>query len=106
MTSEIVIKPSSSKKGQGSRKKMKLSNPRSRRTRPKKRNYVRKVYCRKCRHNHAEVCRRTKIVCFYCKGNGRFARNCPNKEVNEEQRSQQKPRNDVMVRELRIGGPK
>ena len=86
LTSEIVIKPSSSQKDQGSRQKKRLSRAGSQRTRSKKRNHVLKVYYRKCRHNHAGVYRRTKIVCFYCKGKGRFARNCPNKEVNEEQR--------------------
>ena len=106
MISEIVIKPSSSEKDQGCRKKMKLSNAESQKTSSKKRNYVLKAYCRKCRHNHAGVCRRTKIVCFYCKGNGRFARNYPNKEVNKEQRSQQKLGKHVMVRELGISGPK
>ena len=92
LTSEIVIKPSSSEKDQGSRKKMKLSNAESQKTSSKKRNYVLKAYCRKCRHNHAGVCRRTKIVCFYCKGNGHFARNCPNKEVNEEKEESAKAR--------------
>ena len=92
LTSEIVIKPSSSKKDQGNRKKMRLSSPGSQRTRSKKRNYVLKAYCRKCRHNYAGVYRRTKIVCFYCKGIGHFARNCPNKEVNEEKEKSVKAR--------------
>ena len=38
LISEIVNKLSSSEKGQGSRKKMRLSSPGSRRTRPKERN--------------------------------------------------------------------
>ena len=53
LTSEIVIKPSSSEKNQGSRKKMKLPNAEIQRTSYKKRNYVLKVYCRRCRHNNS-----------------------------------------------------
>ena len=60
LTSEIVIKPSSSEKDQGSRKKMRLSNAESQKTSSKKRNYVLKAYCRKCRHNYAGVYRRTQ----------------------------------------------
>ena len=106
MTGEIIVKPSSSEKGQGSRKKMRLSNPESQKKCSKKRSYILKAYCKKCRHNHAGVCRRTKIVCFYCKGKGHLARNCPNNEVNEERRKQQKSGKDITVRELGVSGPK
>ena len=48
LTSEFEIKPSSSVGNQGSRKKMRLSNAESQKTNSKKRNYVLKVYCRRC----------------------------------------------------------
>ena len=62
MTSEIVTKSSSSEKNLGSRKKMRLPNAESPRTSYKKRNYVLKAYRRRCRRNHAGVCRKTRIV--------------------------------------------
>ena len=41
---------------------MRLSNRESYKTNYKKRNYVLKVYCRRCRHNNPGVCRKTRIV--------------------------------------------
>ena len=48
LTSEFEIEPSSSERNQGSRKRMRLPNAGSQRTSYKKRNYVLKVYCRRC----------------------------------------------------------
>ena len=62
LTSEFEIKPSSSVRNQGGRKKMRLSNTESYKTNYKKRNYVLKVYCRSCRHNNPGGCRKTRIV--------------------------------------------
>ena len=104
-SSEISIQPSSSEKGQGSKKKTRLSNPEGQKTHFKKKSYVLKAYYMKCRHNHAGVCRRTKIVCFYCEGKWHLARDCPNKEFSEEKKNQQELWKDITVHKLEIGGP-
>ena len=88
LNSKIVIKPSSSKRGQDNKKNAKLPNIGSQGTCSKKRSYVLKAYCGKCRHNSAGVCKRMKIVCFYCEEKGHLARNCPNKKNNEDKRKQ------------------
>ena len=106
MTSKIVFKPSGTKKNQGSRRKMRLSNARSQRTRSKKRNYFLKAYHRKCRHNHAGVCRRTRILVSTIKEMGISPEIVPTRKLTKKKRSQQKLGKDVMVRELGIGGPK
>ena len=53
LTNKFEIKPSSPEKDQGSRKKMRLPNTESQQANSKKRNYVLKVYCRRCRHNNS-----------------------------------------------------
>ena len=87
LNSEIAIQPLRYEKGQDSKKKAKLLNLESQKTHSKKRSYVLKAYCKKCKHNHAGVCRRTKIVCFYCEEKGHLARNCSNKKINKEKKN-------------------
>ena len=54
LNGEIAIQPSSFEKGQGSRKKTRLSNPGGQKTHSKKRSYVFKAYYRKFMQEYAE----------------------------------------------------
>ena len=85
--SSSKVATNSSNSGQDYKKKAKFSDLRSQKVCSKKRSYVLKAYCRKCRHNHAGVCRKKNITCFHCEGKGHLARNCPNKETNEDKKT-------------------
>ena len=86
-SSKVATESSNSENGQGNKKKAKFSDLESQKMRSRKRSYVLKAYCRRCRHNHAGVCREKNIIYFYCEGKGNLARNCPNKKSNEDKKT-------------------
>lgn len=100
--SKIAIKPSNSENGQGNEKKAKLLDVEIQKTHPKKRSYVLKAYCRKCRHDHTDVCKKARITCFNCEGRGHLTRNCPNEKNNEDKKSQKESTKDNTLCKLEL----
>ena len=83
-----IVKPTSSLNKPNKKKKKIMSDLKKKKVQSKKRSYVLKAYCRRCRCNHIGKSKRNKVVYYYYDQKGHLARNCPNKKSEKNERSQ------------------